>query len=274
MKFKRSERLVDMTALLLANPHKLFTMNDFTTKYNSAKSSISEDVAILSETFSSQDLGKVNTYPGVNGGFKYIPYISIAKQAKFVDEICELLYAQDRILPGGYMYISDLIEDPKVLKKIGRIIASYHADEHVDYVMTVATKGIPIAQAVSYELNIPMIIAKKESKVTEGSTLSVKYTSQSSPKLVKSMEVVQDSIKPASKIILVDDFLRGGGTLVGMNKLVEIFESTVIAQYILCENLEKNQLPVENVRSLITIENLESESNISDLKISRGSLFR
>ena len=47
MKLKRSERLIDMTQRLLDNPHTLISLTTFTALYQSAKSSISEDIAII-----------------------------------------------------------------------------------------------------------------------------------------------------------------------------------------------------------------------------------
>ena len=54
MKLKRSERLVDMTQRLLDNPHTLISLTTFTALYQSAKSSISEDIAIIKKTFEKQ----------------------------------------------------------------------------------------------------------------------------------------------------------------------------------------------------------------------------
>lgn len=51
--------------------------------------------------------------------------------------------------------------------------------------MTVATKGVPIAQAVSYYLNAPFVIVRRDSKITEGSTVSVNYVSGSSERIEK-----------------------------------------------------------------------------------------
>ncbi len=47
----------------------------------------------------------------------------------------------NRILPGGYIYSSDLLSTPHILKNVGRIIADAFKDEKIDAVMTVATKG-------------------------------------------------------------------------------------------------------------------------------------
>ncbi len=54
MKLKRSERLVDMTQRLLDNPHTLISLTTFTALYQSAKSSISEDIAIIKKTLKSK----------------------------------------------------------------------------------------------------------------------------------------------------------------------------------------------------------------------------
>ena len=53
-----------------------------------------------------------------------------------------------RLLPGGYLYLTDILGDPSIVQKAGRIIASAYANTKIDVVMTVATKGIPLAYAV------------------------------------------------------------------------------------------------------------------------------
>ena len=46
-------------------------------------------------------------------------------------------------------------------------------DQKIDAVMTVATKGVPLANAVADVLNIPFVIVRRDLKITEGSTVSV-----------------------------------------------------------------------------------------------------
>ena len=45
MKVRRSDRLIDMTRYLLERPHTLIPLTFFSKRYESAKSSISEDLA-------------------------------------------------------------------------------------------------------------------------------------------------------------------------------------------------------------------------------------
>lgn len=65
MKWKRSERLVDMTYYLLEHPHQLIPLTYFSELYQSAKSSISEDLTIVKETFEEKGIGLLMTVPGL-----------------------------------------------------------------------------------------------------------------------------------------------------------------------------------------------------------------
>ncbi|MFR2063473.1 MAG: hypothetical protein ACLS36_06710 [Streptococcus sp.] len=47
MKLKRSERMVVISNYLINNPYQLTSLNTFAERYEAAKSSISEDVAII-----------------------------------------------------------------------------------------------------------------------------------------------------------------------------------------------------------------------------------
>ena len=55
MKIRRSERLIDMTHYLLDHPHQLISLTYFAKRYESAKSSISEDLAIIKKTLKNEE---------------------------------------------------------------------------------------------------------------------------------------------------------------------------------------------------------------------------
>ncbi|GMA44807.1 hypothetical protein GCM10025853_22640 [Tetragenococcus halophilus subsp. halophilus DSM 20339] len=56
MKVRRSERLIDMTHYLLEHPHELIPLTFFSKRYESAKSSISEDLAIAKKYSKKEEL--------------------------------------------------------------------------------------------------------------------------------------------------------------------------------------------------------------------------
>ena len=166
MKLKRSERMVVISNYLINNPYQLTSLNTFAERYEAAKSSISEDVAIIKKAFEESQIGEIETVTGASGGVMFTPTISDEDARSLVEDLCKRLSESDRILPGGYLYLSDLLSTPSILKNVGRIIASAFKGQKIDAVMTVATKGVPLANAVADVLNIPFVIVRRDLKIT------------------------------------------------------------------------------------------------------------
>ncbi len=225
-KLRRSARLVEMTQYLLLRPYTLIPLTTFAERYSSAKSSISEDLAIIKEVFEEDGLGELQTLAGAAGGVKYIPKISKTAARGIIEHICKQLDQPERVLPGGYLYMSDILGQPSVVNEIGRMFASAFSSRDLDVVMTVETKGIPIAYATSQYLNLPVVIVRRDNRVTEGSAVSINYVSGST-KRIQTMSLARRALKEESRVLVVDDFMRAGGTIKGMVDLLQEFRATV-----------------------------------------------
>lgn len=271
IKVRRSERLVDMTQYLLEHPHTLIPLPFFAKRYGSAKSSISEDLSIIKKTFLSRDKGYLETLPGAAGGVRFIPEVSTDFGKDVINDLCDRLSEKDRLLPGGYVYLSDLLGEPELLRQVGQIIASRYSDQKIDAVMTVATKGVPIAQAVSYYLNVPFVIVRRDSKITEGSTVSVNYVSGSSERIEK-MELSKRSLKRGSRVLVVDDFMKGGGTVNGMKGLIEEFEAELAGIMVFAESTFSGRRMVDSYESLLCVEEVDAETKT--IKVVPGNYFK
>lgn len=269
MKLKRSERLIDMTQRLLTNPHTLISLTTFTELYHSAKSSISEDLAIIKKTFEQQGIGIIQTTSGAAGGVMYIPKIKKEEALDITAGFIKQLEDPARLLPGGYIYLSDLLSDPKTLRHIGRIIASAYEDTPIDVIMTVATKGVPLAQAVAEQLNKPFIIVRRDSKITEGSTVSINYVSGSSSRIEK-MELSKRTLQSGSKVLIIDDFLKGGGTVNGMRSLIKEFDATAVDAVVFCEAATQEH-QTNDFSSLVSLNKISTKDKI--ITASLGSFF-
>lgn len=258
MKVRRSDRLIDMTSYFLNNPHKLVSLTYFAKRYESAKSSISEDLAIIKRTFKNRGTGILETIPGAAGGARFIPGIAEEDAEKFIWEMAAELSQETRLLPGGYVYLSDLLGNPEVLRHVGRLIARQYMGRQVDAIMTVATKGVPIAQSVAYYLNAPFVIVRRDSKITEGATVSVNYVSGSSQRIEK-MELSKRSLKRGSHVLVVDDFMKGGGTVNGMKSMIEEFDSELVGITVFAEaSLDQEQRLVDDYTSLLKVDNVNT----------------
>lgn len=257
LKTRRSDRLIDMTRYFMERPHTLVSLTFFAERYESAKSSISEDLAIIKRTVKLRGIGILETIPGATGGAIFIPSIDEDEARAFIEDMTEQLSHQDRLLPGGYVYLSDLLGRPDVLRHVGRLIARQYIDKQIDAVMTVATKGVPIAQSVASYLNVPFVIVRRDSKITEGSTVSVNYVSGSSERIEK-MELSKRSLKRGSHVLVVDDFMKGGGTVNGMKSMIEEFESELVGITVFAEGAFDGRRMVEDYTSLLKVDSVNT----------------
>lgn len=269
MKLRRSERMVVISNYLINNAYKLISLNTFSEKYGSAKSSISEDISIIKKAFEESGIGHVETITGASGGVVFTPSISSEEALTIAQDLRERMMESNRILPGGYIYSSDLLSKPQILKNVGRIIADYFRNENIDAVMTVATKGVPLANAVANVLNVPFVIVRRDLKITEGSTVSVNYVSGSSDRIEK-MFLSKRSLPAGSRVLIVDDFLKNGGTINGMISLLSEFDSTLAGVAVFAENC-KGVRNVVNYKSLLAVTEIDVKEN--RVKVELGNLF-
>lgn len=267
---KRSERLVDMVKYLLARPHTLIALTFFADRYGAAKSSISEDLAILRQTLANDQNGILETVAGAAGGVRYIPFVGKKEATDYLHDLADRIEDPDRILPGNFVYLSDILGSPQDLQKIGQLIATKYAYSNVDYVMTIETKGIAIAQAVSRFLNVPFVMVRRRPKITEGSTISVNYVASSSERVEK-MELAKRLLLEGSNVLIVDDFMKGGGTLTGMEELVKEFKGTVAGMCVLCETKYASQKVVDDYQSLIKITEVDRTKKL--IKVRPGNFL-
>ncbi|WP_186575704.1 pur operon repressor [Aquibacillus kalidii] len=268
---KRSDRLVAMTNYLIEHPMELVSLPFFSSTYDAAKSSISEDLAIINKMFQSEGIGFLESFSGASGGVKYIPKHSKKRSEEFVEQLCKQLEDPERILPGGYLFMSDLLGEPNTVRNIGRLFATEFSDLDIDVVVTVATKGIPLAYAVASFLHVPVVIVRRDPKVTEGSTVSINYVSGSSRK-IQTMVLSKRSLQEGAKVCIIDDFMKAGGTINGITNLLKEFNAHVAAIGVLAEaEDEEEERVVNDYTSLVQIKNVDMKTK--QIEVVKGNFL-
>ena len=270
MKFRRSERLLDMAHYLTDHPRELVSLTLFSERYGSAKSSISEDLAIIKDTFEQRGIGTLQTVPGAAGGVKFYVKVNDEEAKSFIAELCDLIASPERLLPGGYLYMTDILGDPSYVQKTGRLFASIYANEDIDVVMTVATKGIPLAYGVARQLNVPVVIVRRDNKVTEGPTVSINYVSGSS-KRIQTMLLSKRSLAEGSRVLIVDDFMKAGGTINGMKSMLEEFKAHLAGIAVLVESENNEERLIDDYISLIKLSDVDVKEK--SINVSEGNYF-
>jgi len=256
MKFKRSERIVYMTSYLLSHPNELVPLTYFVEKFGQAKSSISEDVQIIKDTFEKEEIGIITTTAGASGGVTFRHRMYYDEAEGLIRTLCNMLQEEERLLPGGYLFMSDVVGNPRLLGQVGKLIATMYMNEEIDAVVTIATKGISLANAVASILNLPVVVIRKDNKVTEGSTVSINYVSGSSRK-IETMVLSKRTLPEGSKVLVVDDFMRAGGSITGVMNLMNEFKATVKGVTVLVESKEVKNRLIQDYTSLVKLSNVD-----------------
>lgn len=259
-KFSRNQRITAITKELIENPNKVINLNTFTERFNAAKSTISEDILVIKDTLGMLNIGKVETTLGAAGGIKYLCGMSKNEKEHFMNSLCSTLSEGHRIIPGNYIYMTDIMYNPEIIGKAAVLLASSFAGKDVDYVVTVETKGIPLAYEVAKLLGVQLVIVRRDNKVTEGTTVSINYVTGSS-KRIQTMSLSRKALKNGSKCIFIDDFMKAGGTALGIINLLKEFGSEVMGIGVLIEDVEIPKKLVEEYISVIEFAGINQEDN-------------
>ena len=79
------------------------------------------------------------------------------------------------------------------------------------------------------------------------------------------------SIKKGSKVIIIDDFMRGGGTIKGMHDLMSEFSVEVITSVVIISTKEPEIKKINNYQSLLI---LDEENNKNTIRTSKEILSK
>lgn len=255
---KRTHRVIATTKILSENPNKTYSLNYFSELFSCAKSSISEDLQIISDIFSEHEWGFIETSYGAGGGIKYIPLIEKEAAIESIEKICKQLCETSRILGNGFIYTSDIMFNPKVMESAAKIFASLFFKKGADFIVTLETKGIPVALLTAKLLNLPLVVIRRESKISEGSTLSINYISGTNQHVQK-MSLSKRAVVSGTKALVIDDFMRAGGSIKGIRDILEEFEIEVVGTGVVIASKTGEKKKVTDYVPLIYLEKADFE---------------
>ena len=122
--------------------------------------------------------------------------------------------------------ITPLLQDAKVFRVL--IDAFVHryldADRRPDIVAGLDARGFILGAVVAYELNIGFVPIRKKGKLpftTVEETYELEYGNAT-------VELHTDAVKPNQRVLLIDDLIATGGTMMAGKKLLERLGAVVI----------------------------------------------
>ena len=251
MRGQRTERLVRLAAKFMLCPSKLVSLTDLAGKFNVSQTVISDDVEVINSAMSAEGFGQMQVDRGRSGGARFIPLCTEEYRTEILSSIAEKLTDPERYLPGGLIYYSDLIFNPETALSLGYAMASMFTHTEPDVVMTSEVKGIPIAMFAAYALGVPLAVCRFRNRPSDGSAVGVHYPTANGD--VKTMYIGTRQLKRGCRVLIVDDFMRGGSTAAGMLLMAKQFDAEVAGVGIFISSEEPKTKAVPEYRSLLTL---------------------
>jgi len=243
--------MVLLARRLMRAPNQLHSLSSFAEATGAAKSTVSEDLALLRALCDRFGIGRIETVPGAGGGVRFRPLRSHEQIVRLVEDLCARLRDPGRVLPGGFLYTADIVSTPWLTEEIGEAFATLFWEARPDVILTMEVKGIPLALMTARAFNVPLVTIRRGGKVTDGPSVSVNYVSGSS-RMVQSMTLPLRVMPRGARALFIDDFLRGGGTARGVYDLMREFGAQVVGVGVLIETEQPAEKMLDRYLALIT----------------------
>ena len=258
-KADRKTRIAMAACMLIRNPGKMYSLGVFCDMFGAAKSTMSEDMTMLRGMLQTYGQGDIEVTLGAGGGIRYVPVVPTEQRSAVLFEISRKLSDPSRILPGDYIYTVDIFSNPVYVSAMADMLAAQYKKTNPDFVVTVETKGIPLAFSVARALDKPLVIARRDARITEGSVVTINYLTGSSRRL-KTMSISKRAMDTGKKALLIDDFIAAGGTVNALWEMMKEFSITVVGCGVAIATRQPEKKKVDSYKALLTLEEVDAES--------------
>ncbi|MDR1509191.1 MAG: pur operon repressor [Synergistaceae bacterium] len=263
MKGKRTERLIRIASRMLLHPSRQMSLTETAGNFSVSKTLVSDDIEIISEALKVEGVGSIVTDRGRSGGAYFIPSPSREYRLERLHELASILSVPGRLLPGELVYYTDLLFDPGWASFLGFTMASLFEDKKPTVVLTSEVKGIPIAFFTSYAIGIPLAVCRFRNRPSDGPAVGVHFPTGNGD--VRTMYLGTRFITSSSRVLVIDDFMRGGSTAAGMLLMAREFNASVVGVGVFISSGENGRKAVTDYRSLLE---LSVEKGVPKLTVS------
>ena len=150
----------------------------------------------------------------------------------------EKILKEGEVFPGNVLKVSGFLNqqiDTSFLKEMGKEISRLFGGLGVNKILTVEASGIAIAVAAAFEMNVPVVFAKKgNSKNMSADKLSAEVKSFTKG-TVNTISIDRIYLSDKDKLLLIDDFLADGKALAGLLAIADGANAEVVGAAVAIE---------------------------------------
>ena len=120
--------------------------------------------------------------------------------------------------PGILFYdITTLLKDPDAFRVVIDRMVAQVSGQQIDVVVGMESRGFIFSAPIAYQLKAGFVPVRKLGKLP-ADTIEVEYALEYG---TATLEIHRDAIQPGQRVLIVDDLLATGGTVMGTIELVQ-----------------------------------------------------
>jgi xanthine phosphoribosyltransferase len=184
-----------------------------------------------------------------------------------MDLLQKRIAAEGKILGNGILKIDSLINhqvDPAIMDACGKEFAVRFADTKATRILTAEISGIAPALMTGYHMHLPVVYARKTRPITMPETVFLTTAPSHTKGNMVDLIVSPEYLKPGESVLIIDDFLASGATILGLVRLAEAAGATIVGVGALIEKtfeggreaLQHLNVPVV---SLVRIKSMDNQ---------------
>ncbi len=177
----------------------------------------------------------------------------------------ERIEKSGKYLGRGILKVDSFINhqvDPSLMDACGQEFARLFADVNPTRVLTAEISGIAPALMAAKYLNVPVVYARKSKPITMPDTVYLTVAPSHTKGHMTDLIVSPEYLAHGERVLIIDDFLASGATILGLVRLTEAAGAAVVGIGTLIEksfeggrtSLEPLGIPII---SLVTIEQMD-----------------
>ena len=135
-----------------------------------------------------------------------------------VDALAEKIRKIPNFPQEGILFhdITPVLQSPEYFRLLIDLLTYRYMGQQIDVVTGLDARGFIMGAALAYQLNVGFVPIRKKGKLPY-ETISQTYALEYGEATV---EIHKDAIKPASRVLLVDDLVATGGTMLAGVELI------------------------------------------------------
>ncbi len=148
-----------------------------------------------------------------------------------MEKLKKRIVTEGKNLGGGILKVDGFINhqvDPVLMDECGRDLAKRFASVGATKVLTAEISGIAPALTTAMHLGLPVVYARKTKPITMPDHIFLTLTPSHTKGRIVELIVSPEYLRSGEKVLIIDDFLASGQTIMGLVRLTEAAGAEIV----------------------------------------------